>query len=82
MTGLTACTFGLKDRGILEQGGYADLVLFDPEKVIDTATFERPETPADGILQVFVNGLRVWHDGAATAARPGKGLRGEKYLTQ
>ena len=82
MTGLTARTFGLKNRGILEQGAYADLVLFDPGTVIDTATFERPESPADGILQVFVNGQRVWHDGAATGARPGKCLRGEKYLTQ
>lgn len=82
MTGLTARTFGLKSRGILEQGAYADLVLFDPGTVIDTATFERPESPADGISQVFVNGQRVWHDGAATQARPGKCLRGEKYLTQ
>lgn len=82
MTGLTARTFGLKDRGILDVGAFADLVLFDPGTVIDTATFERPETPANGISQVFVNGQRVWHDGAATLARPGKGLRGVTYLKQ
>jgi N-acyl-D-amino-acid deacylase len=81
MTGLTARTFGLRDRGVLTVGAYADLVLFDPGSVIDTATFERPETPADGILQVFVNGQRVWHDGAVTDARPGRGLRGKTYLT-
>jgi N-acyl-D-amino-acid deacylase len=82
MTGLTARTFGLKDRGILREGAYADLVLFDPATVNDTATFERPQSPADGISQVFVNGQRVWHDGAVTDARPGLGLRGETYLTQ
>ena len=81
MTGLTARTFGLKDRGILCEGAYADLVLFDPLSVIDTATFERPETPADGISQVFVNGQSVWRDGAATGARPGKGLRGTQLGT-
>jgi N-acyl-D-amino-acid deacylase len=81
MTGLTARTFGLKDRGTLSEGAYADLVLFDPEEVIDTATFENPETPADGILQVFVNGQKVWSDGAITDARPGKGLRGAPFLT-
>ena len=82
MTGLTARTFGLKDRGVLGEGAFADLVLFDPSAVIDTATFERPETPAAGICQVFVNGRGVWRNGAATDARPGKGLCGERFLTQ
>ncbi len=81
MTGLTARTFGLKDRGVLVEGAFADLVLFDPDTVIDTASFEHPQTPAAGILRVIVNGTTVWHDQIATKARPGKTLRGDKYLT-
>ena len=80
MTSLTANTFGLKERGILAEGAYADLVLFDSDSVIDTATFDSPQTPAAGIEQVFVNGQCVWRDGTVTSARPGKGLRGDKYL--
>jgi N-acyl-D-amino-acid deacylase len=80
MTGLTAATFGLTDRGILAEGAFADLVLFDSDSVIDTATFEQPERPAAGIADVFVNGRAVWHGGAATLARPGMVLRGPAYL--
>ncbi len=75
MTGLTADNFGLKDRGRLRVGGYADLTLFDPETVIDRATYEDPEAHAAGILQVWVNGEAVWRDGKATGARPGRALR-------
>lgn len=81
MTGLTASTFGLKDRGILAEGAYADLVLFDPETVADKATFETPMEPAAGIASVFVNGRRVWHDGAATQNRPGTCLRGTRFVS-
>jgi len=75
MTSLTAATFGIKDRGIIAEGHFADLVLFDANTVIDTATFENPAEPAAGITQVFVNGTRVWHNGTSTGARPGRGLR-------
>jgi N-acyl-D-amino-acid deacylase len=75
MTSLTARAFGLKDRGLIKAGGYADLVLFDPDTVLDTATFERPTTPAAGIALVMVNGRVVWRDGAHTGARPGRALR-------
>jgi len=81
MTGLTAKTFGLKDRGVLGEGAHADLVLFDPDEVIDTATFERPQTPAAGISCVIVNGETVWMNGKSTGARPGKALRGDRFLT-
>jgi len=75
MTGLSAAQFGLTDRGVLREGAYADLVLFDPATVIDAATFEAPMTPSPGVLQVWVNGRAVWKDGAPTGARPGRALR-------
>jgi N-acyl-D-amino-acid deacylase len=75
MTSLTADRFGLKDRGVLRVGAYADLVVFDPERVIDRATFDHPRSPAVGIELVLVNGTLVWRDGATTGARPGRSLR-------
>lgn len=75
MTALTAQRFGLVDRGVLREGAYADVVVFDAEKIIDRATFEQPKLPADGIDLVLVNGTPVWRDGAATGERPGRALR-------
>ena len=75
MTGLPARNFGLANRGVLEPGAMADLVIFDPETVIDTATFDQPKQPARGIELVMVNGRVVWRDGASTGARPGRALR-------
>jgi N-acyl-D-amino-acid deacylase len=75
MTALPAAQFGLTNRGVLREGAYADLVLFDPATVADRATFEQPTLPAAGIAQVFVNGRSVWSDGAATGNRPGRALR-------
>jgi len=75
MTGLSADHFGLKDRGRLAVGAHADLVLFDPETVIDRASFEAPKTPAGGIEQVWVNGVTVWQRGHHSGERPGKALR-------
>jgi len=77
MTSLTAETFGIADRGFVAEGCFADLVLFEPDRVIDTATFDAPCEPAAGISQVFVNGRSVWQGGAATDHRPGRGLRRE-----
>ena len=74
MTGKPAGVFGLKDRGEIRAGAFADLVLFDANAVVDTATFEDPEQPAAGIERVYVNGRLVWHDLAWTGARPGKRL--------
>ncbi len=74
MTGVSARTFGLTDRGEIRAGAYADLVVFDPTTVIDRATFESPERPSDGIDLVTTNGAIVWRDGAATGARPGRPL--------
>lgn len=74
MTGLTAETFGLDGRGRIEAGACADLVLFDPDTITDTASFEDPEQPAEGIAKVFVNGALVWNGGASTGQRPGRFL--------
>jgi N-acyl-D-amino-acid deacylase len=74
MTGLTAGRFGLEGRGVLREGAYADITLFDPQRVIDAATFDDPVRPAPGIHTVIVNGEAVWSDGAPTGARPGRVL--------
>lgn len=75
MTGLPARHFRLSNRGVLEVGAYADLVVFDPKTVIDCATFEEPMTPSFGIEVVLVNGTVVWRNGAPTGAKPGLALR-------
>ena len=75
MTALPAAQFGLKGRGVLRPGACADLVLFNPDTIADTATFDKPKTPAAGIACVMVNGRTVWNDGAATGDRPGRALR-------
>ena len=75
MTGLTARNFGLKDRGTLRPGAFADVTLFDPATIADRATFKDPTTPAAGIALVMVNGTTVWENGRATGALPGRVLR-------
>jgi N-acyl-D-amino-acid deacylase len=75
MSGLPAAEFGLKQRGLVKPGFYADLVLFDPATVIDRATFEAPMTPAAGIDTVWVNGEAVWSQGQPTGAHPGRAIR-------
>jgi len=75
MTGLTAGNFGLEGRGTIAEGAWADLVVFDPDAVIDTATYEDPQRPAAGIDTVVVNGVPVWQAGQGTGARPGQVLR-------
>lgn len=80
MTGLPADRFGLDGRGVVEAGAVADFCLFDPETVIDRASFENPMAPADGISAVLVAGETVWKDGSPTGARPGKALRRERPI--
>lgn len=75
MTGLPAAEFGFADRGVIRPGAYADITLFNPLTVKDTATFEAPMQPAAGIDLVMVNGRPVWRDGSATGERPGKPIR-------
>lgn len=75
MTGLTAKSLGLTDRGLIETGRAADLVLFDPDRITDHGTFSDPVQYATGVMAVWVNGELVWNDGKATGSRPGKILR-------
>ncbi|ACR30153.1 N-acyl-D-amino-acid deacylase family protein [Burkholderia glumae] len=72
MSSLTARRFGLGQRGEVHVGYHADLVLFDPDTVIDAASFERPQQPARGIEAVWVNGVLSYRDGAPTGARAGR----------
>ncbi len=77
MTGLTARTFGLKDRGTLKSGMAADITVFDAGEIDEAATFAKPIQPAKGIDTVIVNGAIVWRDGKPSGARPGQVLRRE-----
>jgi N-acyl-D-amino-acid deacylase len=75
MTMLPARTLGLAGRGVIEPEAFADLVVFDPDRVIDRATFEQPTAPPEGIELVMVNGSIVCRGGCKTRARPGRVLR-------
>lgn len=75
MTGLSADTFGFSDRGYLREGLAADIVLFDPDTVIDRATYDDPELPSDGIAHVVVGGTLVLSEGQMTGDRGGRMLR-------
>jgi len=75
MTGMAARKFGLRDRGVIRAGAFADLVVFDPARILDVGTYEDPNHPPVGVRDVFVNGARVVRDGAHTGARPGRALR-------
>lgn len=71
MTSLPASRFGLTERGRIEKGFRADLVLFDPETILDTATFEKPAQAAQGIRAVWVDGVLSFREGQATGERAG-----------
>ncbi|MBI2221952.1 MAG: D-aminoacylase [Acidobacteria bacterium] len=75
MTSLAAQRLGLRDRGLLREGFWADIVVFDPRRVIDRATFEDPKQYSVGIEYVLVNGTLVVDRGGHTGALPGKVLR-------
>jgi N-acyl-D-amino-acid deacylase len=75
MTSLPANSFRLKQRGELREGNWADIVVFDPEKVNDPATYNDPHHYAEGIPYVLVNGVPVIRDSKHTGAKPGQALR-------
>ena len=75
MTGLTASRLRLRDRGTIRPGAWADLVVFDPERIRDTATYDDPHRYPEGIAHVVVNGELVTAGDETLAARPGRFLR-------
>jgi len=75
MTALNASKLGLRDRGLLREGFFADITVFDPERVIDRSTYEDPFQYSEGIDYVIVNGEVVLDRGTHTGKRPGKVLR-------
>lgn len=79
LTSLPASNLKIKKRGKLSSGYYADIVIFDPAKVRDLATFEEPKQYAEGMVHVFVNGVHVLSDGEHTGAKPGRIIRGQGY---
>ena len=80
MTSLPAQRFKLKDRGLIRAGFKADLVVFDPNRIIDRATFQEPQLTSEGVQRVFVNGVEVWSEGKVTGERPGQALRRSSFL--
>ncbi|HEU0225552.1 MAG TPA: amidohydrolase family protein, partial [Steroidobacteraceae bacterium] len=79
MTGHPAAVLGLRERGLLRAGYLADVVVFDPARIQDHATYERPHQYATGVSQVIVNGELALDDGEPTDARPGRFVRGRAW---
>ena len=76
LSGLPAANLGLDRRGLIREGMYADIVVFDPSTIADRATYEDPHQYAIGVKHVFVNGAQVLKDGQHTGATPGRALWG------
>jgi hypothetical protein len=82
MTSLAAQKVKLDNRGLVKQDYYADLTIFDPNKVLDVATFENPNRPSVGIEYVFVNGVLSLEHGNVTGQLGGRPLRGPGYYNK
>jgi dihydroorotase/N-acyl-D-amino-acid deacylase len=81
-TSRAAWRVGIKDRGMLREGMKADVTVFNPETIHDTATYDEPTQYAEGIAYVMVNGQLVVDSGRMTEARPGQVIRGPGYRKQ
>ena len=79
LTSLPASNLRISDRGTLREGAFADVVVFDPARIADHATFAKPQVYATGMRDVFVNGVQVLKDGEHTGATPGRVVRGPGY---
>jgi dihydroorotase/N-acyl-D-amino-acid deacylase len=75
-TSAVATRLSIPDRGLLREGFFADITVFDPATIGDRSTFEQPHQPSVGVKMVFVNGTLVVRDGRHTNAKPGRVLRG------
>jgi N-acyl-D-amino-acid deacylase len=82
LAALPADTLKIERRGRLLEGNYADIAIFDPETIIDNATFQNPQQYATGMVHVFVNGTQVLKDGEHTGEKPGRVVRGPGYKKQ
>jgi N-acyl-D-aspartate/D-glutamate deacylase len=80
MTSAVARRLSIQDRGLLQEGLYADIAVFDPRTIIDHATYEQPHQLSTGVMYVFVNGVAVVRDGKHTGALPGQIVRGPGYV--
>ncbi|HEX9611365.1 MAG TPA: D-aminoacylase [Gemmatimonadales bacterium] len=80
MASAVATRLGIRDRGLLREGYFADVAVFDPATISDRATFERPHQLSVGMRHVFVNGVAVVSDGRHTGAKPGRIVRGPGYV--
>ena len=78
MTSLPASNLRIARRGMLREGYFADVVVFDPQSIQDHATFEKPMQYATGVSEVWVNGVAVIRDGEHTGAKPGRVVRRER----
>ncbi|MDQ2767336.1 MAG: D-aminoacylase [Gemmatimonadota bacterium] len=76
MSGAVADRLLIRDRGLLREGMYADVVVFDPATIQEHTTYEKPNQVSTGVREVFVNGVEVIHDGKHTGAKPGRVVRG------
>jgi N-acyl-D-amino-acid deacylase len=79
MTSLPANNLKIEGRGVLKNGNFADIVIFDPATISDHASFEKPHQFATGVRDVWVNGKQVLQDGKHTGAKPGKFVKGPGY---
>ncbi|MCH7515285.1 MAG: D-aminoacylase [Bacteroidetes bacterium] len=79
LTSLPAGNLKIQDRGLLKEGYYADVVVFDPKTIQDHATFAEPHQYATGVVHVFVNGVQVLKEGDHTGAQPGRFVKGPGY---
>ena len=76
LTSLPAANLGIRDRGALKPGNFADIAIFDPARIADRATFAKPQQYAVGMVHVLVNGVPVLREGEHTGAKPGRFVKG------
>jgi N-acyl-D-aspartate/D-glutamate deacylase len=76
MTSAVTRRLSIRDRGLLQEGLFADIAVFNPDTVIDLATYENPNQLSVGVEHVFVNGVAVVKSGKVTGEQPGVALRG------
>jgi N-acyl-D-amino-acid deacylase len=82
LSALPAQNLSLKSRGMLREGYFADIVVFDPSVVQDHATYEKPHQLATGVNEVWINGVQALRDGEATGAPSGRVVRGRAWTGQ